>query len=82
MEFLNETVDMMNSENYQDRFIAEYWQTKIRYDKLDNIIVKIDAGTLDFEPKCNPDVLREQWSAMNHYLYCLKVRAEQEGISL
>ena len=31
---LNDTVKMMNSANYKERFKAEYWQTKIRYEKL------------------------------------------------
>jgi hypothetical protein len=31
---LKETVELMNSENYKERFIAEYHQVKIRYEKL------------------------------------------------
>lgn len=31
MKELNETVEMMNSEDYKERFKAEYWQTYIRY---------------------------------------------------
>lgn len=34
MKELNETVEMMNSEDYKERFKAEYWQTYIRYKKL------------------------------------------------
>lgn len=30
---LSDTVQMMNSADYKERFKAEYWQTKIRYDK-------------------------------------------------
>lgn len=28
MENLKDTVALMESDNYQERFIAEYWQTK------------------------------------------------------
>ena len=44
---LNDTVKMMNSANYKERFKAEYWQTKIRYEKLHRMTVKYEAGTLD-----------------------------------
>lgn len=30
MNLMN-TVDMMKSQDYKERFKAEYWQTKIRY---------------------------------------------------
>ena len=39
---LKDTIEMMNSENFQERFKAEYWQTKIRYDKLHEMVVKYD----------------------------------------
>jgi hypothetical protein len=29
---LQDTVELMNSSDYKDRFKAEYWQAKIRYD--------------------------------------------------
>ena len=31
---LKDTTHYMTSSNYKERFIAEYWQAKIRYDKL------------------------------------------------
>ena len=37
MTELKDTIELMTSENYKDRFKAEYWQTKIRYDKLHKI---------------------------------------------
>ena len=49
---LKETVVLMNSEDYKERFKAEYYQEKIRYDKLDEMTVKYEAGTLNFTPKC------------------------------
>ena len=38
---LNDTVKMMNSANYKERFKAEYWQTKIRYEKLHRMTVNL-----------------------------------------
>lgn len=79
---LKDTVDLMNSENYNDRLKAEYFQTKIRYDKLHKMLVKRAAGTLDFEPKCSVALLTEQKRYMSEYLRVLETRAEIEGISL
>ena len=46
------------------------------------MLVKADAHTLDFEPTCPLDLLRDQKVAMGKYLYCLEVRAEIEHIKL
>ncbi len=79
---LRDTVNIMNSSDYKERFAAEYWQTKIRYNKLHQMLVKYDAGTLEFTPTCPINLLREQKAAMGQYLNCLEVRAEIEGIKL
>ena len=79
---LKDTVILMGSDDYKDRFKAEYYQTKIRYDKLHKMIVKYEAGTLNFEPKCDIDLLKDQKSHMGLYLYTLEVGAEIEGIEL
>lgn len=76
------TISLMTSNNYKERFIAEYYQTKIRYEKLHKMLVKYDAGTLDFEPTCSIEILRSQCSHMGSYLYDLEVRAEIEKIEL
>ena len=77
-----QTVEGMLSPDYKERFKAEYKQTKIRYDKLHAMLVKADAGKLEFEPTCPLDLLRRQAAAMGQYLYCLEVRAQIEGIDL
>lgn len=79
---LKDTVELMISEDYKERFKAEYLQTKIRYNKLHKMIVSADAGTLPFEPKCGLELLKEQKKHMGLYLYCLEIRAEIEGIKL
>lgn len=79
---LKDTVDLMNSEDYKERFKAEYLQTKIRYDKLCKMLVKQEAGTLDFEPTCTRSLLLKQKRCMDEYLNSLKIRAEVERIDL
>lgn len=79
---LNKTIEMMTSEDYKERFRAEYFQTKARYDKLDEMTVKYEAGTLPFTPNCSLDLLKEQKKHMGCYIRCLKIRAEIEGINL
>ena len=89
---LKDTVELMNSDDYKERFKAEYYQTKIRYEKLKKFNNKIEAyGRLPYlskntwdEPKhdCPFDVLRAQQSAMDEYLHILEVRAEIENIEL
>lgn len=79
---LAQTVELMNSDEYKKRFIAEYLQTKIRYDKLHKMLVQYEAGTLGFTPNCPIEVLRGQAHHMGNYLMQLEIRAEIEGIDL
>ena len=79
---LKDTVELMNSEDYKERFKAEYLQTKIRYEKLHAMLVKSEAGTLNFTPSSPLRILNEQKRYMAEYLRCLEVRAEVEGIDL
>jgi hypothetical protein len=89
---LKNTIEMMSSEDYKERFKAEYYQTKIRYEKLKAFNTKIEASErtaygclvrVDM-PKhdCPYDLLRNQQQAMGEYLHCLEVRAVIEGIKL
>ena len=79
---LKDTITLMCSDDYVDRFIAEYIQVKIRYEKLRAMIVKYEAGTLNFIPNCDIELLQSQLDAMDTYLYCLEVRAQVEDIDL
>lgn len=79
---LKDTVELMNSGDYKERFKAEYLQAKIRYDKLDAMTVKYEAGTLNFEPSCPLELLKEQKKYMGNYIRTLRIRAEIEKIDL
>ena len=79
---LKDTVEGMLSEDYKERFKAEYLQTKIRYDKLHTMIIKYEAGVLNFQPTCPIELFKNQAKYMGMYLYQLEVRAQLEGIKL
>lgn len=88
---LNDTITMMNSEDYKERFKAEYYQTKIRYEKLKDFNTKIEAShrtnhmdnKVEMPKHDNPDdLLLEQQHVMGQYLHVLEVRAVIEGIEL
>lgn len=79
---LKDTIKLMESEDYKDRFKAEYYQTKIRCDKLHKMLVKYEADTLEFEPSCSLSLLTQQVNCMGNYLRILEIRAEIENIEL
>ena len=39
------------NENWKNRLIGEYWQTKLRYEELHKTIIRYEAGKLTFTPK-------------------------------
>ena len=73
---------LARSFDYKDRFIGEYFETLIRYESLHKMIVKAEAGTLNFTPSCPIDLLHEQKRHMGEYLHSLEVRAQIEDIDL
>lgn len=79
---LKETVEMMNSSDYKERFKAEYFQVVIRYNKLNEMLEKWDKGTLDFIPDCPRNAYDWQVESMKQYIAVLETRAEIENISL
>ena len=79
---LNETVELMNSVDYKERFIAEYLQLKIRIDGLANMLFKYRNDMLPFTPSCSYDLLNGQLKAMEMYCGYLEERAAIEGIEL
>ena len=72
-----------NKQNdYKQRFINEYVELKDKYIKLHKMLVKYDAGKLEFTPTCQIDMLRKQKSLMGQYLTVLEVRAIIEDVEL
>lgn len=79
---LKDTIELMTSEDFKDRFIAEYAQLAIRYKGLSKMIVAYENGTLKFTPKCSIEILKQQLREMDAYMVTLEERAEIEGIDL
>ena len=79
---LVDTVEMMNSSNYKERFMSEYAQLVIRYYGLRNMLEKWDNGTLEFEPTCPRSTYNLQIKAMTDYIAVLEARAVMENVDL
>lgn len=79
---LEETVEMMKSSDYKERFKAEYYQLVVRYKGLKSMLDKWDNGTLEFKPTCPRSTYNIQIKAMTDYIAILEARAMMEGIEL
>jgi hypothetical protein len=75
-------IELLKSDDYKSRAIGEYYFVKDKYNKLHSMIIKREAGKLDFEPNCPMEQWKSQASAMGQYLYQLEIKAEIEGYSL
>lgn len=79
---LEETISMMQSGDYKERFRAEYYQIVIRYRKLAAMLDRWDKRELDFTPTCPRSTYNMQFKAMTDYIAVLEARAVMEGIEL
>ena len=79
---LQDTIELMNSEDFKDRARAEYYQLKIRHKGLARMLKKYKEGTLEFTPNCSYDLLHTQLVYMEYYMNVLEERAKIEGIEL
>lgn len=79
---LKDTIEMMQSADYKERFKAEYYQVVIRYQKLKAMILKWDNGELNFHPTCPRSTYDLQLRAMADYIAILEARAVMENIRL
>ena len=79
---LQETVYAMTSDNYKQRFIAEYTQVVIRANRLSDVIDGYFNETLNFKLGCGIWLIVEQYMVMKHYIEILQKRAEIENIDL
>lgn len=79
---LKDTVDLMTSADYKERFRAEYFQLQARITGLSNMLEKYKAGTLTFKPSCSFDLLNGQLKSMKMYASYLEERAVIEDVNL
>lgn len=82
MKTLKDTVKLMTSFDYRERFVAEYEQLVIRYKGLRNTLDKWDRSELDFTLICPRSTYNLQLKAMEDYIAVLEARAVMEGIVL
>lgn len=80
MNTLKETVDAMLSEDYKERFKAEYHQLRIRYNKLHDMVTHWEE--LEFKPTCSKELYKHQLEAMAQYMFILRERANLEHVEL
>lgn len=79
---LAETINGMVSEDYKERFAAEYQQLVIRYNGLKKMLENWDRSKLAFVPTCPRSTYNMQIKAMTDYIAVLEARAVMEGINL
>lgn len=81
---LEDTSKLMTSEDYKERFIAEYVQAVIRLTRLSVLLRKVNNGEAPscFTPTCPISLLEEQFVTMLKYCKILKHRATIEKIEL
>ncbi len=79
---LRDTVEMMNSGDYKERFKAEYQQVFIRHQKLNAMLEKLDKEELSFTPTCPRSTYDMQIRAMADYIAVLEARAVMESVEL
>lgn len=82
MNELKDTIELMTSDDYKDRFKAEYYQLKIRLTKLKIMLSKWDNNELEFTPTCPRAMYDTQIYGMEQYITVLEERAQIEGIDL
>lgn len=79
---LEKIFDLLKSPYYKERAKGEYLLVKDKYDKLHKMIIKREAGKLDFTPNCPMEQWKAQAAAMGAYLYQLEIKAAIEGVDL
>lgn len=84
---LSDTVELMQRTDYRDRFVAEYIQTALRYERLNSFTAAIEAAEQwlfsdDIDHDCPLELLQKQQKAMGEYLHVLELRAKIEDIDL
>ena len=79
---LLETVELMKSSDFRDRFKAEYYQLKIRIKGLSQMVRGYKKNELTFKPKCSVEIFEKQLVLMENYAEILEERAFIEGVEL
>lgn len=79
---LKDTIEMMTSEDHNERLKAEFLQLQIRITGLERMLKKYKEGTLDFKPTCSYELLHKQLVFMKAYEDTLYARLMKENIDI
>lgn len=79
---IREIAHLLISDDYKQRFVGEYWELRLRIEKLEDMLRKEKLGVLGFKPDCPIGILRDQATLMHSYLEILEQRAIYEKIDL
>lgn len=80
---LKDTVELMLSDDGKERFKAEYYQAKIRHQRISLALMLHEEGTLPFDLSCPIELLRQQKKYMGKYIETLERRAKYlDGVEL
>ena len=79
---LKDTIELMQSTDYKDRFKAEYYQIKIMREKLIDLLYRRHMGKSGFNSDCPYDLLDKQLRTITAYKDILEERAVIEKIEL
>ena len=80
MKELKETVDLMLSDDYVDRFKAEYYQLETIFIKLESMVKNWDK--INFKPNMIKMFYIKQLHVMAMYLYYLIFRSGIEQVNI
>lgn len=75
---LKDTMELMTSEDYKERFVGEVLQLCIRINRLRDCLINIYDGRLSFTPTCSTELLESQLDAMEELLRIYSIRASVE----
>lgn len=78
---LDETVNLMRSNDFKDHFIAQYAQLVISLSKLNDVLNKVSDVSFKVDDITRALMLKQR-DAMESYKVCLEKRADILGIDL
>lgn len=77
---LKDTIDMMCSGKYEERFMAEYYQLKLRIEDLNRLLLECKENKSSTGINFKYNLLSKQLNHMQKYAILMEARASFENI--
>lgn len=77
----NQTIMLMLSKNTADNLKAEYWQTKMRLDRMKNLVYACETGLIDISEEIKEN-LSEHYTCLNRLFIALEKRVKSENVDI